>query len=111
MIRFEESKRDNALILKLSGRLDANTSGTLEDRFTELLDSQEKNYIVDMSEVDYISSIGLRVLLVLAKKAKKNMDQIVLCNLQKQVHEVFEIAGFTTIFTICKDEEEALQEL
>lgn len=103
-----EVKNDKALVVKIKGRLDASTAPVLDKKFLELVESGEKNYLINMGEMDYISSVGLRVLLVLAKKAKAMAGRVVLCQLQEQVYEVFEISGFTTIFSVFQDEGEAL---
>lgn len=101
-------KQDGKNIISVKGRLDANTSPELEKTLLAALDAGEKNFIADLSELDYISSVGLRVLLMTAKKAKSAGGKVVLCNLGEHVQEVFEIAGFTAIFPIFADLDEAL---
>lgn len=103
-----EAKKGDALLIEIVGRLDAATSPALDKKFADVLDGGEKNFVVDMKEMDYISSVGLRVLLVMAKKTKAIQGKVLLCGLQEQVYEVFEISGFTTIFSIFQDQSEAL---
>lgn len=106
-----EAKKGDMLVIEIVGRLDAATSPTLEKKFKDVLDGGEKSFLIDMKEMDYISSVGLRVLLVLAKKSKGIGGRVLLCGLQEQVYEVFEISGFTTIFSIFKDQNEAIGSL
>jgi len=64
--------------------------------------------VLDLGEVDYISSAGLRVVLMLAKRQKQNAGKLVLCRLQPEVHEVVDISGFLSILTVVPDRATAL---
>jgi anti-sigma B factor antagonist len=92
-----------ATALHLAGRLDANTAGQLEKTIVPLIEGGTKNIIVDFDELEYISSAGLRVLLLSAKLIKKAQGIIVLCGMKDFIKEIFDIAGFTPIFTIKED--------
>lgn len=107
-MEITESKQDNTAILQLKGRLDVTTTPDLEKKITDMLEAGEKNFLIDMESLDYISSAGLRIFLVLLKKTKAISGKVVLCALQEHVHEVFEVSGFTSIFTICSDVDEGL---
>lgn len=104
-----ESKSGSVFILELSGRLDASTAGILEKKFMELLDRGGKQFIFDFDQLDYISSAGLRVLLVAAKKTNSIGGKIALSSLKEHVKEVFDIAGFTAILSICSTRDDALK--
>ena len=86
------------LILVISGRLDTNSSPKLE---TELRQSVGgiKELVFDFSEVEYISSAGLRVLLA-AQKVMNRQGSMKLIGVGSEVMEVFEITGFSDILTI-----------
>ncbi len=103
-----KSKNGEVAALKVSGRLDASTASELEKSLIDLFDAGEKYILVDFAGLEYISSVGLRVLLMSAKKAKAAGGKVVLCGLQEHVSEVFEIAGFTAIFEIFDDSDAAL---
>ncbi len=107
-MEIKEEKNAKYYILGITGRLDASTSSVFEEKLVSLLDSGETNILINFSELEYISSSGLRVLLVGAKKLKASNGKISLCNLKNHIYEVFEIAGFTPIFNIYKTLEEAL---
>ena len=64
--------------------------------------------VVDLSSVSYVSSAGLRVLLKGAKTAKASGHRLVLAGIAPSVREVFDISGFSTIFTIVEDMDAAL---
>lgn len=63
--------------------------------------------IIDLKSVSYISSAGLRVIMVAAKKSRVKGNKLILCQTQDMVKEVFEISGFNTILSICENIGEA----
>lgn len=99
---------DDVKIVFLNGRLDAYNSTLVENKFDEIIDSGEVQMVADLSGVDYISSSGLRVMLSSLKKLNKMGGTLKLSSLQPYVLEVFEIAGFTQLFHIYDDEDEAV---
>ncbi len=108
-MELNSSKHGDVNLVQVAGRLDANSSPELEKKLVNLLESGEKDFLIDLAELDYISSVGLRVLLMAAKKAKASGGQVALNSLREHVLEVFEIAGFTAIFPIYVSREEALE--
>jgi len=106
-VKIQESKSGSAVVLELDGRLDASTSDILEKKIMHFLGAGEKCFILDFNRLDYISSAGLRVILMAAKKTGGIGGKIVLSSLKEHVREVFDIAGFTAIFPICSTREEA----
>ena len=95
-----EQKQGNVLVAAFNGRLDASNSGATQDRVVSLIDQGEHRLVLDLEHLDYISSAGLRVLLVAAKKLKIANGKIALCGLQESIREIFEIAGFIDMFPI-----------
>ncbi|MFC1485124.1 STAS domain-containing protein [bacterium] len=96
-------------IVKVDLRFDSHSAKDIEQALTVLIDEDVQTIICDFSETDYISSAGLRVLLLVAKKMKKLGNNLALCSLKPFVKEVFDIAGFTTLFQIYESEAEALK--
>jgi len=86
------------------------TASELERCLSELIDRGENLLILNMTDLDYISSAGLRVVLSMAKKLKVKQGDILLTGLRGVVKEVFEISGFSTIFKIFDTEEDALKQ-
>jgi anti-anti-sigma factor len=91
------SARDGMQLLTVTGRLDASTAPSLQARFDELLSPTNKNFILDLSGVDYVSSGGLRVLLVMTKKVKTVGGGIVLAQLHPFVEDLLRMSGFHTL--------------
>jgi anti-anti-sigma factor len=94
-------------IVAISGSLDSTTSPEAQKELDEVLASA-KQVALDFTELDYISSAGLRVLLGAAKKLKASGGTLRMFGLNQSVREVFEISGFSTILTVCETEEEAV---
>jgi anti-sigma B factor antagonist len=103
-----DSKKDNVTILELVGRLDTTNYNVLEKKIIDLIDNNVVNILVDCSKLDYVSSSGLRILLMALKKIASAKGKFVLCSLQENIAEIFEISGFTSIFEIFPGRSEAL---
>ncbi len=95
-------------LLHPSGRLDANNSAQFEKDMLEVLDRSPHGMVMDFSELGYVSSAGLRVVLLAAKKVKAAGGTFVLCGLSPSVSEVFKISGFLSILTVVPDRGAAL---
>ena len=91
-------KNNGKMKLSLTGRLDTNTSPKFLDYLKEAMVGTEE-LIIDLKEVDYISSAGLRVIL-LAQKTMSAQGSMSVANVQEDVMEVLELTGFTDILTI-----------
>lgn len=99
-MQINESRENDILILGPVGHLDTRTQGDFEKVVLERLQAGERRFIIDMVEVEYLASAGLRVLLMLAKKLKSTEGQLVICGMNEHVLEVFNVAGFSGFFTI-----------
>lgn len=97
-MEITEQKKGSVVLLVLTGRLDAGTASKLEEKLVGLIDAGNRSFVLDFMNLDYISSAGLRVLLMAAKKLKGLNGRIVLSSLKAHIREVFDIAGFSTIF-------------
>ena len=93
----------DVLVLNPSGRIDHKTADGFESTFLPYVDdcaSRGVNIVLNLGAVEYMSSVGLRVLMAAAKSAKKLDATIVVAGLQPTLQEIFEISRFTTIFRI-----------
>ena len=104
---IREVTRSGAHLVTASGRLDSNTAGALEAVLPARAQAEAK-LILDLADVPYVSSAGLRVLLMGAKAARATGHKLVLTGLAPTVREVFDISGFTAIFAIETDVASAL---
>jgi anti-sigma B factor antagonist len=96
-------------IVQFEGNLDTNTAPDAQGHFDALTEGGQVKLVVDFSTLNYISSAGLRVLLATAKKLKGLGGQLRMFGLNDTVQEVFEISGFSTIFSVFATEAEALE--
>lgn len=104
---IKETKQDDVTIIALCGRLDSSTSSQFEQYILPRI-VEKARLIVDFSALDYISSAGLRVLLLAAKKVKQAGGRLALCALKEHIREVFEISGFLSILDIRPTQADAL---
>ena len=96
-MKIDLRKEENKLFISLEGKLDTNTSPELDEKITEL-EGIEELYI-DLQNVDYISSAGLRVLLSMQKIMNKQ-GKMVIQNVCENVMDIFEVTGFSEILNI-----------
>ncbi|NOX32253.1 MAG: STAS domain-containing protein [Deltaproteobacteria bacterium] len=104
---FQENNND-VEIFSVKGSLDSNTSPELETKIYKALETGQRKLILNLEDLEYISSAGIRVMLKTAKDLKRMEGNIVLCSLQDYVREVFDIAGFDGYLNIEKSLEEAM---
>ena len=99
MIIINKQTDGDALKVRMAGRIDMQTAPQLDKDLKESLGAV-KTLDIDLGEVEYISSAGLRVLLGLYKTMSAQQGTMVLRNLQEDVFEIFKVTGFDSIFTI-----------
>lgn len=110
-MEIQQETEGNVNILAIKGRLDVTTTPDLEEAFNKLFQGNPSKILADCADLEYISSAGLRALLSAAKTAKKIGGKIVLCTLNKNVAQIFEISGFNSIFDIYPSRAAALAAL
>jgi len=98
-------------ILTPSGRLDTITSASFERDVHAALDAGASRLLLDLSEVTYMSSAGLRVALLAAKRLRTSGGKLTLCVPQASIASLFEISGFNTFLSIHRDLAGALSAL
>ena len=97
-------ERDGVVVVvRLSGRLDSSSAPGAEEQLTAAVAGEAPRVAIDMSQLTYVSSAGLRVLLVTAKKIQQQQGKLALGGLADNVREVFAATGFDTIITIAAD--------
>ena len=97
-MKIDQLKEGSTLTMKVSGRLDTMTAPQLESEITGHLDGITE-FIMDFTDLEYISSAGLRVLLV-TSKMMKGKGRFVIRNINETVREIFEVTGFLDILTV-----------
>ena len=91
-----EAELQNNNDIKLTGRFDASQVGNAKEVFNSVTSSCE----VDFTNLEYISSAGLSVLLVTQKRLSESENSLKLTNMNKHIRDVFRYAGFDTVFEI-----------
>lgn len=99
-MQIQQVIRDGVAIVSPAGRIDTTTSGSVEDAIRRVVDGGARSVLVDLGAVEYISSAGLRVFLVLAKRMRDLQGRLVLCAMTEPVRQVFQLAGFMPLFRV-----------
>ncbi len=110
-MEIQTRKEKAAVVVSVKGRMDAVTAPEFDKKMIDLISKGEKTFVVNLVELDYISSAGLRSILALAKKLKEQAGKILLAGVRGSVEEVFKISGFSSMFKMFDSEESALREI
>jgi anti-anti-sigma factor len=100
---ISQEQDGDVVVVRLSGRLDSSAASSAETQLSAAVTGSPPRVAIDMSNLAYVSSAGLRVLLVLAKKVQQQKGKVALGGLSANVREVFTVSGFDTIFPIEPD--------
>jgi anti-sigma B factor antagonist len=108
-MNIEQRRLNRVDLLTLQGRIDAATAPALKHAIEQLFEEGRYRIVLDLAQLEYISSPGLRVLIEARKKARdwKLTDieggDIRIANLPPRIKEVFDLTGFTSLFEIYDD--------
>jgi anti-sigma B factor antagonist len=105
------SKDGRASTVNMSGNFDIASSVPFDEQLTTLMDAGETRILLDFTQVSFIASTGLRMLLKTAQRVKDEGGLLHLCCINETVQEVFAMTGFDTILSIFETKEEALADL
>jgi anti-sigma B factor antagonist len=88
----------------INGRIDSYTAPELSDKLNKITSNNRYKIILDLSNVVFVSSAGLRVFIDIQKICKKNnQGEVLLVNIPPRVYETLELAGFTSLFKFYND--------
>ncbi len=99
--------QNSIVTIKFFGRMDATNTNIYEETLEQCFHKNEKNIIVDFGNLEYISSAGLRSILIIEKQRSSHGVNIVFCSLQSMVQELFEISAFNSILRIFDNYDDA----
>ncbi|MGL1932652.1 MAG: STAS domain-containing protein [Desulfotalea sp.] len=102
-MKVETIKEGDISVISLLGRLNSTTAGSLEEQLRPYIDAPNSHLVLNLAELDYMSSAGLRIMLLLSKKYKSNEWNLAIANMQVHVLEVFEMSGFDAFVDIEAD--------
>jgi serine/threonine-protein kinase RsbW len=108
MVKYiDSSVRDDVVTMPIKGRVDAVTAPQLNREVHQQITAGARRLLLDLSDVTFLSSSGLRALLLIRKELMTLGGELRLAGLQPQVHEVFTLTGFTQVFAIHASLDEA----
>jgi anti-anti-sigma factor len=105
---FEQQQVGSVQVIRPLGRLDSASTPELDRAVRALLDAGTPRLLFDLSQLDYISSTGLRVLLLAGKTVRNQQGRMVVSGVRGMVREVFEMSGLPSLLTMAADQPAAL---
>jgi anti-anti-sigma factor len=99
-MELSEAKEGGVTVLTMSGRLDGATAPATEEKVLALINGGADRLVIDCAGLDYISSAGLRILLMAAKRLTPPRGKLALAAPKPQVRDVLDIAGFASLLAI-----------
>ena len=109
-MEIEQRIEGSVTIVSPHQKLDTSTAPMAGETFSNLMNQGAQRIVVDFSDVPYISSAGLRVLLATAKQLRARGGELRVCALNEAVQEVFEISGFNTLLPVFASPADAVRE-
>jgi len=107
-MEIHDERIGDTFVITAKGRLDGGASATFAERIGSLITSEKPKLLIDFAGVDFVTSAGLRAVLLLVKKVKAAGGSFALCAVQEPVREVFDITGFAGMFSIHAARAEAI---
>jgi len=100
-MEIQYSELDNSIrLIKLTGKLDIIGTGAIETKFAGYCGGEQVRVVVDLSEVDFLASIGIRLLTLTAKSVTSRGGRMVLLNPIPEVQHVLEVTGIPAMIPI-----------
>jgi stage II sporulation protein AA (anti-sigma F factor antagonist) len=122
-MEITERRTEDIVTLCLFGKLDTTTAKAFEEKILGEIESGDRRFIIDLAQLEYVSSQGLRVFLLAGKRLNSANGKLVLCGFKKTipyytlnrpqdpVREAFDIAGFLSIFSTYGSHDDAIKAL
>ena len=108
---LESSKNGKAAVLLLSGSLDAVSVQHLESACEQHLSDGMRYFVLDMTSLEYVSSMGIRSFIVIGRKAKAQGGAVLLCGMKGFVKDVLDMTHVTSLFPLFDSTEAAIASL
>ena len=104
---MDKQNKDTYVILMPDGRIDSSNAHIFEQDISSEIESSAGNVLISFEKIDYISSAGLRVLLVMFKKMKEANKKLVISGMNENIYKVFTSSGFAKVLNVIQSLEEA----
>ncbi|HNZ29394.1 MAG TPA: STAS domain-containing protein [Candidatus Goldiibacteriota bacterium] len=108
-LNIKVTDKGDIKVVSCQGYIDTTTSSLLENKMAELIQGKKYKIIMDLGEVDYISSAGWGIFISEIKNIRKNKGDLKLVNMKQEVMEIFELLDFTNILEYYKSTDEAVK--
>lgn len=108
---LEQEHRGDVLVLRPIGRLDSSSSPEVERIVTEQIAAGSRRLLFDLTLLDYVSSAGLRVILLAGKRLRTEHGKLALVGVHGMVREVFDMSGFLRLFAEAPTVDEGLSKV
>ncbi|MYD42473.1 MAG: STAS domain-containing protein [Gammaproteobacteria bacterium] len=102
------AEEGSALVIDVSGRVDGTNASAFDTSLQELIGESSQAIVLDLDGLTYMSSAGLRTILMTAKRLQARKAELALCSLRSTINEIFQIAGFDRILAVCDTRSEAV---
>jgi anti-sigma B factor antagonist len=107
-MKISSRRIDGVVIVDMTGRLDAAAAGDGNDQLAQIIQGGQHNILVNLEQLEFISSAGLRVLLLAAKLLQQSGGKLKLCSANTLVKDVLEMSGFTSLISLYATEGDAV---
>ena len=107
-LRLDVTERDGWAVLAVGGEVDVATAPRLRERLIELVNNGQHRIVVDLSDVEFLDSTGLGVLVGALKRVRSHEGDLALVCTEPRILKVFEITGLTKVFTMHLSVDEAV---
>ena len=107
-MNIAEARQGGKLVVSPSGRIDSQTSPVFDRHLSAVIDRGDVNLVIDLTNLDYISSTGLSAFLSAAKKVRAAGGSMALAGLNSRIRLVFEMSGFLALFAVAPTLEEGI---
>lgn len=107
-MKIQTSELKRVTLFEVSGRIDSTNANELGEALNAAIDTGRTQIVVDLSDVEYMSSAGLREMVAALKRVKRGIGDVRLANPSERVKEVLELAGLDTIFSVYDTQVEAV---
>lgn len=108
-MQIATQEQGNVAVVAVNGRVDSATAPDLESALKKLVETEKTQIVLDLMDVEYMSSAGLRAMVSTLKSVKRVNGDLRVANPSPRVDEVLRLAGLTSIFSIYRSRDEAVQ--
>jgi anti-sigma B factor antagonist len=110
-MNIEKDSTQGIIIMKVGGRLDGDSTETLEKEVLDVLNAGSERLLMDFSDLEYINSSGLRILVMAFQRLKQNGGVLGVCSLKDYILEVFDISGYNRLFSLYPTRDDAVSDM